>query len=146
MIFLRYIKHINTCFQFTFQCTCMFNILYIRCWAFTAGSPQILKHRAAMMARYEKHVHSSGYSSWVPAPTWWLTIICNSSSRRLDALFWLWQLLDTRGEHTCRQNTQKHKLKFKMLPFYYIHIRKYMKFRWYSHGPLYSFLFFKSYF
>ena len=40
--------------------------------------------------------------TWVqfPAPTWWLTAICSSSSRRSNALFWpLWAL------HTHSKNT-----------------------------------------
>lgn len=41
---------------------------------------------------------------WFPAPTWWLSSVCNS--RGLNTLFWLPQAPDMHAvhKHTCRQN------------------------------------------
>jgi hypothetical protein len=48
-----------------------------------------------------------------PAPTWWLTMICDSSSRGADALLWLLQAAGMQAEHrnTCKQNTHAHEIK-----------------------------------
>ena len=46
---------------------------------------------------------------WVqfPAPTWWLTTICNSSSRRPDTFFWTPETQDTKvvPMYSWRQST-----------------------------------------
>lgn len=44
-----------------------------------------------------------------PAPTWYLTPICNCSSRSLDALIWPLQALNAYGALISRQNTHIHK-------------------------------------
>jgi hypothetical protein len=47
---------------------------------------------------------------WFLTPTWWLTTLCNTSSRRYNMLFWpLWTLYThTVHRHICRQNTHIH--------------------------------------
>ena len=50
---------------------------------------------------------------WVPAPTWCLTTICNSSSWRSHPVFWLLKAIGMHGVHrqTCRYNIHTHKIK-----------------------------------
>lgn len=48
---------------------------------------------------------------WLPAPTWYLTIVHNFSSRKSNALFWLFWAPGKYKVHRCtgRQNTHMHK-------------------------------------
>ena len=45
-----------------------------------------------------------------PAPTWWLTTVCNSTSRGSSALFWTLYAPGTYmvPRYSCRQNTLTH--------------------------------------
>lgn len=58
---------------------------------------------------------------WFPAPRWWLTAVCNSSSRGTYAHFWPLQIpgTDAAHRHMCRKNTiHKDKIQLKHGHFY----------------------------
>jgi hypothetical protein len=51
-----------------------------------------------------------------PAATWWLTTMCNSSSRLYDAFSWTLQILHAYGSgYICRQNMHTYNIKINTL-------------------------------
>lgn len=96
------VNYLSVFFRIWSACCSLWVLLKINC----SGSGKMARQLRALVAL-------AGTLIWFPEPTWWLTNIWNSSSRRLDASFRSWQALYTHSTQTFMQTKHPYALKKK---------------------------------